>query len=143
MRYRRIEQLDTGILAPAEQTLPSQKAFKVLYGRTASNHQFTLLMVDEEWNVYCYAPNWPDITRVDPVKWWDVSSLIQHIIFTNFFRVMKATTEHCLVWQWITSQDKHLQFHRSGHSHPALRWTPGAATEFLQTLWKSCKCLSL
>jgi hypothetical protein len=62
----------------AEQSAPSQKAFEVLFGRTAGHGRIyqspRMPSNDEEWNVYCHAPNWPDITKVDPVKWWEVST---------------------------------------------------------------------
>jgi hypothetical protein len=71
-----MDNVDSGACISAEQSLPSQKAFKVLFGQTTGHGQVHLSAhmpsVEEEWNADCHAPNWPDITKVNPVKWWDV-----------------------------------------------------------------------
>ncbi|KAF8575470.1 hypothetical protein K439DRAFT_1623561 [Ramaria rubella] len=31
----------------------------------------TIPSLEEEWNTYCHAPGWPDITEVNLPLWWD------------------------------------------------------------------------
>lgn len=60
----------------AQQFVPLQNAFKVLFGRTTAHghayHSPYIPSIDEEWNAYYHMPNWLDITKIGLVQWWEV-----------------------------------------------------------------------
>jgi hypothetical protein len=98
----------------------SCNTYSLLFGQGVNKSQTGcashLPSVEEEWESYCHAANWPDICSMDLKKWWDVRKTTYDLtswLIIIYFSTMMATIHTFFVGLSIISPHKPRRFLQS------------------------------